>query len=350
MSSRSAGVLTLMPRVGVVIPTWNGADLLRSALQSLRGQRYRDFEIVVVDNGSRDRTLAMLAEEFPDVRCISLPVNRGFAVAVNLGIRATSGEYVALLNNDAEADPDWLRALVVALDRYPDVGSVASKMLDAGEPGIIDAAGDSMSLFAWNAGHGEPDGPDFAVGREVLSACAGAAAYRRSLFDRVGFLDESYSSWFEDVDLGVRAQLAGFRCWYEPSAVVRHRGSATLGRLSDTKAYFTVRNSLKLFFQTMPLRRLILWGPVLLVWPWCDPFLTGRPLRVTVRAWFAFWPMLPRLLRERRAAYARRRVPVSSLLNLLESPWSDVGRAFAAARARLGHGSVPAGLALRSRL
>lgn len=338
-----------MPRASVVIPTWNGAALLRTALLSLRRQTYRDFQVVVVDNGSRDRTREMLADEFPDVVCVPLPENCGFAAAVNRGIGVAKGEYVALLNNDAEAEPGWLGALVAVLDRRPDVGSVASKMLDAGRPGIIDAAGDTMSLFAWNAGHGEPDGPKFARGREILSACAGAAAYRRTLFDAVGMFDEAYFAWFEDVDLGIRAQLAGFRCWYEPDAIVRHHGSATLGRMSDTKTYFTVRNTLKLFFTTMPLRRVLTWGPAMLMWPWLDPLLTGRRLRVTVRAWLAFWPLLPGTLRARRRAYAGATDGAAPLLALLESPWSDVRRALVALRMRLAHGSAPPRPLIRGR-
>ncbi len=340
MSSRAEGGLRPVPRASVVIPTWNGAELLRAALASLRRQTYRDFEIIVVDNGSTDHTRAMLAAEFPEVRTVVLPVNRGFAAAVNCGIRAGAGEYVALLNNDAEAEPGWLGALVAVLDRLPQAGSVASKMLDAREPELIDAAGDTMSLFAWNAGRGERDGPRFAVGREVLSACAGAAAYRRALFEKIGLLDETYTSWFEDVDLGIRAQLAGFRCWYEPSAVVRHRGSGTLGRGSDTKTFFTVRNSLKVFFQTMPPGRLLSWGPVMLLWPWLDPVLTGRPLRVTARAWLAFWPMIPGVVRARRRAYALATDGTGRLYALLESPWSDVRRAIDALRAR-ARGTVP---------
>ncbi len=341
MSSRADGGLEPVPRASVVIPTWNGAELLRAALHSLRRQSFRDFEVIVVDNGSTDHTRAMLAAEFPEVRAVFLPANRGFAAAVNCGIRAGAGEYVALLNNDAEAEPGWLGALVAALDRLPQAGSVASKMLDAREPELIDAAGDTMSLFAWNAGRGERDGPRFAVGREILSACAGAAAYRRALFETIGLLDETYISWFEDVDLGIRAQLAGFRCWYEPSAVVRHRGSGTLGRGSDTKTFFTVRNSLKVFFQTMPRGRLVCWGPVMLLWPWLDPALTGRPLRVTARAWLAFWPMLPGVVRARRRAYALATGGGTGRLRaLLESPWSDVRRAVLALRART-RGSVP---------
>jgi GT2 family glycosyltransferase len=217
----------------------------------------------------------------------------------------------------------------------PEVGSVASKMMDAKRPGIIDAAGDAMSLVAWNVGHGEPDRPEFNVGRELLSACAGAAAYRRTLFERVGWFDESYFAWFEDVDLGIRAQLAGFRCWYEPAAVVRHWGSATAATMSERKVYLTVRNGLMLFFKTMPLRRVLLWGPLVLAWPWINPLMTGRPIAPTLRAWFAFWPLLPGALRDRRALYASRRIPVSRLTALMESPLNDIGRAFTAVWRRM---------------
>ena len=161
---------------------------------------------------------------------------------------------------------------------------------------------------------------------------------RRAVFELIGFFDEAYFAWFEDVDLGIRAQLAGFRCWYEPSAIVRHHGSATAATMSDRKAYLTSRNSMMLFFKTMPLRRLLPWGPLVLFWPWLNPLMTGRSWRPTLRAWFAFWPMVPAVLRGRRQVYAARRVPVSSLTRLLESPWNDIGRAITAVGRRLGIG------------
>ena len=328
-----------MPRVSIVIPTWNQADLLGAALRSLRGQTYTDFETVVADNGSTDGTVELLARDFPEVRVLALGENRGFARATNAGLQAAAGEILVCLNNDVHCEAGWLAALVAVLDRMPDVGSVASKMMDARRPGIIDAAGDTMSLVAWNAGRGLSDAPEFDVGREILSACAGAAAYRRAVFDRIGWFDETYFAWFEDVDLGIRAQLAGFRCWYEPAAVVHHWGSATAARMSDRKAFLTSRNSMILFFKTMPLRRVLLWGPLVIVWPWANPLMTGRPLRPTAQAWLAFWPMLPAVLRARRALYAQRRVPVGRLLGLLESPWNDVGRAFTALGHRLGLGA-----------
>ena len=318
----------------MIIPTWDGADLLRSVLLSLRCQTLRDFETVVVDNGSRDGTAAMLATEFPDVACVRFDENRGFAPAVNAGLRAAGGDVLVLMNNDVEADPGWLAALVGALDRHPDAGFVASKMLSAKDPTRIDSAWDAMGLAPFNVGHGETDGPRFAVGRYVLSACAGAAAYRRAFFDRVGFFDEDFFAWFEDVEIGVRGQLAGFRCWYEPEAVVRHLGSATAARMPDRKIFLLIRNNLTLFFQTMPLRRALPWGPVILLWPWLDPIFYGRPLRLTARGWFAFWLCIPRVLRNRRRIYGRP-VDVRALLTALDDPWDDIGRAWRALPRRL---------------
>ena len=324
-----------MPRVSVVIPTWDGADLLRSALASLAAQSFRDFETIVVDNGSRDGTVAVLEREFPGVDLVRFPENRGFAPAVNAGVRAARGEIVALMNNDVEAEPGWLAALVAALDEHPEAGFVASKMLSAADPSRIDSAWDAMGLAPYNVGHGESDGPRYNTGRWVLSACAGAAAYRREFFRRVGEFDEGFFAWFEDVEIGIRGQLAGLRCWYEPRAVVRHLGSATAARMPDRKIFLLIRNNLTLFFQTMPLRRVLAWGPVILLWPWLDPIFYGRPLRLTARGWFAFWGCVPRVLRNRRRIYARA-ADTAALLRALENPWDDIRRAWHALPRRLG--------------
>ena len=330
------------PQVSVIIPTWNGRDLLRAALQSLRAQSYRDFEIVIVDNGSSDGTAAMLRAEFPEAVVVPLPENRGFAVAVNAGLRAARGRYLMLFNNDAEAEPRWLEALVAVLDARPEVGSVASKMLTARDPSVVDSAGAAMGLFAYDIGRGERDGARFDSAREILCPCAGAAAYRRELFDAVGLFDEAFFAWFEDVELGIRAQLAGFRCWYEPQARVRHHAHASAGQLNIPKTVFTVRNALLLFVQTMPLRRLVPCAPLLCVWPFLDPIFSGRPLRATVRGWLAFWPLLPHALRARHRNYRARRIPVSRLTALLESPAPDFGRALRLLFARM-RGAAAAG-------
>ena len=330
----------VLPRASVVIPTWNGCALLRAAMASLGAQTFRDFEAVVVDNGSTDGTADMLRSEFPDAVVVSFPENRGFAVAVNAGVRAARGRYVALLNNDAEAEPDWLSALVAALDARPDVGSVASKMLTVRDPGVVDSVGAAMGLFAYDIGRGARDGAPFASGRELLCPCAGAAAYRREVFDTVGDFDEAFFAWFEDVELGIRAQLAGFKCWFEPAARVRHHAHATAAQLSVPKTVFMVRNALLLFFQTMPMRRLIPWGPLMLVWPFLDPVFSGRPARATIRGWLQFWPLVPHVVRAHRRNYRLRRVPVSWLTDILDDPRPDFRRALRLLVARL-RGAAP---------
>jgi len=328
-------VSSAAPRVSVVIPTWNGCAMLRAALASLRAQTFRDFETIVVDNGSSDGTAAMIRSEFPDTVVVAFPANRGFAVAVNAGIHAARGHYVALLNNDAEAEPEWLAALVGVLEARPAVGSVASKMVTFQDPGVLDSTGAAMGLFAYDMGRGRRDGPPFDVGREILCPCAGAAMYRRELFETVGDFDAAFFAWFEDVELGIRAQLAGFGCWFEPSARVRHHAHATAGQLSVPKTVFMVRNALLLFFQTMPLRRLAPWAPLMLAWPFLDPVFSGRPARATVRGWLQFWPLVPHVLWARRRNYAARRVSVSHVVGLLDSPRPDFGRAIRLLFARL---------------
>jgi GT2 family glycosyltransferase len=294
-------------RASVIIPTWNGYDLLRDALDSLRRQTFTDAEIIVVDNGSSDGTSELIAVEYPEVRVIQLAENRGFAVAVNEGIRASSGEVVVLMNNDTIAEPGWLKALVETMSLAPDIAACASRMLIASAPDRIDSAGDRMGLFASAVGHGEPDGPRFTVAREVLTASAGAAAYRRSALDEVGLFDERFFAYFEDVDLGLRLRLAGYRCMYAPEARILHVGSATASRIPEIKFFLLMRNSLFIFFQYMPPERLI-WAPAVLAWPMVRAVLDRQPQRVAIRCIAAFLADLPTVLRRRRQAVGGRRV------------------------------------------
>jgi GT2 family glycosyltransferase len=309
-----------MPRVSVVIPTWNGAELLRVALRSLEAQSWRDFEVIVVDNASADQTLEMTSREFPNARQIRLPENRGFAAAVNVGIEAARGEIIVLMNNDTEADPGWLAALVAGLDRHPEAGSCASRMLDFWDRSRIDAAGDRMGLQATSIGRGQMDGPGFSREQYVFSACAGAAAYRREIFEEIGGFDERFFAYLEDVDVGFRAQIAGYRCVYLPDAVIYHRGGATSDRISDTRAFWLVRNSLFLFFQNMPARVLWRHGWFMLIWPFADAMLHGRSLAIAARGWLAFWSALPEVVRRRRRAYALQRATSDDLIRALSLP------------------------------
>lgn len=296
-----------MAYVSVIIPTYNGLELLVAALECLTRQTWREFEVIVVDNDSTDGTIEVLARRFPDVRLVSLSSNRGFAAAVNSGIAAATGDIVVLLNNDTEPDPEWLAALVRAMEDHPEVGFCASKMLQLRAPHLIDSAGDQLGLFASQVGHGAPDGPAFAVERYVFSACAGAAAYRRSMLEDIGLFEERYFAYFEDVDLACRANLAGYRGLYVPDAVVLHWGSATANRMAERKFYLLMRNSLVLFFQYAPPRRL-LWAPLVLVWPFICALSERKSVKLAGSAVRDFWRQRHQVLERRSVTRSTRQI------------------------------------------
>lgn len=243
--------------VTVVIPNYNGEKLLPTCLDSLRSQSFRDFSILVVDNGSTDGSLRLLEERYREVTVLRMLRNLGFAAAVNAGIRASAGELVALLNNDTEADGRWLGELVGALGRRGDISFCASKMLDFTNRSIIDSAGNCYALNGRSLPRGfmAEDRGQYEREEEVFGACAGAALYRRSLFEEIGLFDESFFSYKEDVDLDFRAQVRGFRCLYVPRAVCYHVGGATTGRRkSDLAVRLSTRNSVTTFIKNMPAR------------------------------------------------------------------------------------------------
>jgi GT2 family glycosyltransferase len=217
------------PHIAVVIPNWNGAHHLPECLTSLREQSLKPVEVIVVDNGSSDGTLALLASSFPEVRVIRLLENRGFAVAVNEGIRASEGEYILLLNNDTCLDRDCMRHLRERMEDPEQWASVGCRMVNYFDHSLIDSAGDMITRSGLIAprGHGEPNDGRYTMREEVFGACAGAAMYRRSLFDHIGGFDEDFVSYFEDADLSFRARLAGHRCVYEPQAICYHKRGAT---------------------------------------------------------------------------------------------------------------------------
>jgi GT2 family glycosyltransferase len=211
-----------------IVPVWNRRDLVEPLFATLRAQTLPPEEIIVVDNGSTDG--AADEAERRGARLIRLGGNRGFAAAVNRGIAEARSGVVAVINNDVELAPDYLEFLGRAI-RQPDVWFATGKILNARERGRIDGTFDlvARSACAWRAGHGRPDDPAFSRPRRIASAPATAAVYRRELFDRIGFFDEMFESYLEDVDLGLRCAAAGLGGFYEPQAVAYHEASGTLG-------------------------------------------------------------------------------------------------------------------------
>ncbi|MXX82633.1 MAG: glycosyltransferase family 2 protein [Chloroflexi bacterium] len=240
------------PRLSVVIPNWNGKRFLAPCLDSLRAQTEPNIEIIIVDNGSSDGSQGFVKTAYADVHLIELPDNQGFTGACNRGMRAATGEFIALLNNDTEVARDWAAQVLQALDAKPAAGIIACKMLMHNQRDRFHTAGDYFATdgSAGNRGFGELDQGQYDAGDYVFSACGGAAVYRRSLLDEIGYLDDDFFFLLEDVDIAWRAQLAGYAVWFAPGAVVYHHISATGG--GKTASYYAGRNGLWLIAKNMP--------------------------------------------------------------------------------------------------
>ena len=238
--------------ISVVVVNWNRRDLLRGCLESLDRQSGVPFETILVDNGSTDGS-PKLAEEF-GARLICNETNRGFCAANNQGIAAARGEFVALLNNDAEAEPGWLAALYRACSRDPRVGMAASKILVWEDPSRIDKVGHLIFPDGQNRGRGAGaiDRGQFDREQEVLWPDGCAAMYRKSMLDRIGGFDEDFFAYGDDAELGLRARIAGWACIYAPDAIVRHHRGSTLGKGSAARLALIERNRVLLALKLFP--------------------------------------------------------------------------------------------------
>ena len=294
------------PKVTVIIPNYNGLRFMDQCMDALERQTYTDFVVLIVDNGSADGSVEYLQElagdryHFP-VRAILLRENTGFSGAVNVGISAADTDYVVLLNNDTEAQPDYLRALVQAMEgegsspgndrshtnKISGIFAVSPKMVQLYHQDLLDDAGDGYNLFGWafQRGVGQPvNTPKFTRRTEVFSACAGAAIYRRDLLEEIRldrlhkkagtaayedvhgqlwpahpYFDPLHFAYLEDLDVCFRARVRGCRVLYEPGSVVYHVGSGTSGsKYNHFKVRLAARNNVYLNYKNMPLLMLLI--------------------------------------------------------------------------------------------
>ncbi len=309
--------MTGAPAVDLVVPLWNSERWLAGCLAALDAQTHPPDSLVFVDDASTDATLARLEALAPEARVLRLSRHGGFARAANAGIRATDAPFVALLNVDTEAEPDWLAQLVEHLSAAGrGTGFAASKMLRLEAPEQVDSAGDSFSRFgsARKRGHGEP-AEDWDQSESVLSASAGAALYRRGMLDEVGLFDETFDSYLEDVDLGLRAQLAGYHCLYVPTARVLHQGGGS-GLPRPRYVRLMTANRLATLVKNLP-------GPVLLrhllSLAWGQAYFAAayrRPLS-SLAGYLDLARRLPAVLRARREIQSERRISASEFDALL---------------------------------
>jgi GT2 family glycosyltransferase len=327
--------------VSVVVVNWNRRELLRACLQSLGRQNVNHvFQVVLVDNGSTDSSVEMAEREFANETAFQLKVirnleNRGFCAANNQAFAAVDSEFVALLNNDAEADAGWVAALAGVLEKKPEAGMAASKILVHEHPSTIDKAGHLIYPDGQNRGRGsgEPDIGQYDRVEEVLWPDGCAAMYRGSMLDEIGGFDEDFFAYADDAELGLRARIAGWTCVYTPHAKVLHHRGATLGVGSSRRLELIERNRILLVAKLFPWSLIwlngIFFAMRLGAGLWAAirnkgevanyPGVRGKlqAALAIVKGDFEALPMIPRMLQKRREIEKIRKLSPSEVKHLL---------------------------------
>jgi GT2 family glycosyltransferase len=251
------------PRVSIIIVNWNGISYLPACLDALVRQTFRDFETILVDNGSHDGSAELIRDSYPWVKLIMLPANRGFSGGNNEGLKHAKGDFIVVLNNDTEADPNWLAELVAVADANPAAGQVGCRICSIHDHDMIDSLGhgvcqDGMTrgrfrLRKWTTLSGRFDPVS-----EMLFGTACVSLYRRTALDQVGFFDDDMFAFAEDSDLGLRIRWGGWNALLATNAVVYHKYSGTGGAFSPFKLYLVERNHYWVAVKNFPLSMLLL--------------------------------------------------------------------------------------------
>jgi len=326
-----------MKQISVIIVNLNGGEYIAGCLDSLSAQTFRDFEVIVVDNGSTDGSRELIGKDYPRVRVIALGENTGFAKGNNIGFQASSSPFIATLNNDTLVGPGWLQELHEAAKVDRGIGMVASKIFLGKDGDELDSAG--MLLYpdgmTRQRGRGVRDDGRFDTPTEVLFPSACAALYRREMLEETGFFDEEFFSYCEDADLGLRGRLAGWKAVLAPRAVVRHLYSQTGGSYSAFKAYHVERNRLWVLLKDLP-PSYILCFPLHTLWRYVVQLyglLSGKGsvarfaegnsafqmVSVVVRAYVSAFAALPGMRRKRARIWQEKRMRVKEYRSLLKN-------------------------------
>ncbi|MGW8158240.1 MAG: glycosyltransferase family 2 protein [Desulfoprunum sp.] len=331
------------PTIEILIPNWNGRQLLQDCLDSLHRQTVDDFAVTVIDNGSTDGSVAFLAANYPQVRCIALPENRGFSAAVNAGIEQAAAPWILLLNNDMEVEADCLAALQQAIERDSGYDFFALKMMNFHQRSYVDGAGDGILRggAGYRLGTMEVDGPPYDRDRDVFGACAGAALYRRDLFDRVGLFDGDFFAYLEDVDLNLRARRLGCRCRFLAGARVYHIGSATSGsKFNPLTIRLSTRNSVNVLVKNYPPSLLLRYLPVIAIYQlaWFSFCVKKRLLRPYLQGAVAACRCFS-AMRAKRSAPAGPKIAVTEFDAILRRGERDAVESIMARRRAEGKGN-----------
>ncbi len=243
-------------KIAIIVPNWNGEKSIASCLSSLINQSGSlDYRIIVVENGSTDNS-ANIIKDFKDVVLLKQSKNLGFAGGVNKGIEYAikkEFDYIALFNNDAIAEKDWLLNLVKGFKKDSKIGIVTSKIVDSKNK-YIDSTGDFLTIWGlpFPRGRKEKISSKYDTQNYVFSGSGGASVYSTKMLNEIGFFDRSFFAYYEDVDLSFRAQLAGWKVFYEPKAIVYHQIGATSSKIKGFTTYQTMKNLPLLLWKNVP--------------------------------------------------------------------------------------------------
>ena len=319
-----------MSNVSIIVINYNGKGFIINCLRALGRQSFKDFDIVIVDNGSIDGSLyetqRFLEETSKALVANLIPFNRnlGFAGGNLEGLKHTNGEYVALLNNDTEPDEKWLEELVMAMDNDPKVGICASKLIVYGTD-IIDSAGDAYSRSLKGFKRGEEEGwKKFDRQEYVFGACAGAALYRREMLGEIGFFDKEFFLIHEDTDLNFRAQLHGWKVLYVPTALVYHKVRSSIGPMSDMAVYYTLRNSELVRIKNVPLAVFVKCFPEFIIGLLTEFIyfaIKHKHFVLYLKAKIDAIKTLPKMLKKRFVIMKNRKVSNKYLVSIMTPVW-----------------------------
>jgi hypothetical protein len=338
--------------VSVIIPNLNGEKLLKICLDSIVRQTFKDFEVIVIDNGSVDDSVAFLRRNYRNTKIIEFEVNEGFAAAVNAGIKESDAEYLCLLNNDLEADSNFLEEMVRALRERGDVDFCAAKMLKYDDRNVLDGAGDGVfrAGAGYRIGTSEADTGEYDERRIVFGACAGAAVYRRSFFERVGYFDEDFFAYLEDVDLNLRANLLGLKCLYVPTAKVFHMGSATTGgAINSFTVRLTTKNVLNVVVKNYAAQTFFKSLPVILLFHlfWFLGVIRGKQAAAYLNGIRGALEDFPKMWRKRSRVLSIQTVSIRLLFSRILQSEREVMESILRSRQRAGKSNWPVHLYLK---
>ena len=307
--------------ISIIIANYNGESYLPECLDSLAEQSYRSLEVIVVDNASRDGSISLVEREYPHAQLVRLDSNKGFAGAVNAGIRAARGEFIVILNNDTHAEPAFIKELYGALSEESDASMAAPKMLIARGPKIINSKGLGYSITGTNhdVGFGLKDGAQFGERKWVFGPCGGAGMYRRNIFEDTGLFDEDFFMYYEDVDYSFRAQLAGYRCVFVLAARVYHTEGGSGESLRKPRNYYFSRNAFAVIVKNYPARLMLRYLHVIL---WEIAKRAGSPLlkgdASALLGYIAALGRIGTMLKKRREVQRRKRVSDDYIEDILK--------------------------------